>query len=44
MPRDNSCMYMGHVCFMSVVVTVWGSVNVYCVAAVVEDSGLALVC
>ena len=26
MPRDNRCMYMAHVCFMSVVVTVWWSV------------------
>ena len=38
MPRDNRCMYMAHVCFMSVVVTVWGGVcgNVCCVAAVVK--------
>ena len=44
MPRDNRCMYMAHVCFMSVVVTVWGSV-VYCVAAVVKNSVfLALEC
>ena len=27
MPRDNRCMYMAHVRFMSVVVTVWGSVG-----------------
>ena len=25
--RDNRCMYMAHVCFMCVVVTVWGSVG-----------------
>ena len=24
MTRDNKCMYMAHVCFMSVVVIVWG--------------------
>ena len=24
MPRDNRCMYMAHVCFMYVVVIVWG--------------------
>ena len=36
---DNKCMYMAHVCFMSVVVTVWGSAgNAYCVAAVVKHS------
>ena len=23
-PKDNRCMYMAHVCFMSVLVTVWG--------------------
>ena len=27
MPRDNRCMYMAHVCFMSVVVTVRRSVG-----------------
>ena len=27
MPRDNRCVYMAHACFMSVVVTVWGSVR-----------------
>ena len=31
MPRDNRCMYMAHVCFMSVVVTVWGSVGMFVV-------------
>ena len=31
MPRDNRCMYMAHVCFMSVVVTVWGSVGIFVV-------------
>ena len=31
MPRDNRCMYMVHVCFMSVVVTVWGSVGMFVV-------------
>ena len=36
MPRDNRCMCMAHVCFMSVVVPVWGSVC--CVAAVVKNS------
>ena len=25
--RDNRCMYMAHVCFLSVVVTVWGFVG-----------------
>ena len=25
MPRDNRCVYMAHVCFMSVVATVRGS-------------------
>ena len=34
MPRDNRCMYMAHVCFMSVVVTAWGSVGMF-----VENSG-----
>ena len=29
MPRDNRCMYMAHVCFMSVVVTVLGSVGMF---------------
>ena len=24
MARENRCMYMAHVCFMSVIVTVWG--------------------
>ena len=40
MPRDNRCMYMAHVCFMSVVVIVWREVcgDVCCVAAVVKDS------
>ena len=28
---DNICMYMAHVCFMSVVVTVWGSVGMFVV-------------
>ena len=31
MPRDNSCMYMAHVCFNAVVVTVWGSVEMFVV-------------
>ena len=31
LPRDNRCMYMVHVCFMSVVVTVWGSVGMFVV-------------
>ena len=45
MPRDNRCMYMTHVCFMSVVMTVCGSWSVRCVAAVVKDSVfLALEC
>ena len=39
MPRDNRCMYMAHVVFMSVVVTVWGVCgNVCCVAAIVKNS------
>ena len=29
--RDNRCMYMAHVCFMSGVVTVWGSVGMFVV-------------
>ena len=29
MPRDNRCMYMVHVCFMSVVMTVWGFVGMF---------------
>ena len=38
MYRDNICMYMTHVCFMYVVVTMWGYCgNVCCVLAVVED-------
>ena len=36
MPRDNTCMYMAHVCFMSVVVIVWGSVGVFVSAWSVE--------
>ena len=31
MPRDNRCMYMAHVCFMSVVVIGWGSVGIFVV-------------
>ena len=31
MPRDNRYMYMAHVYFMSVVVTVWGSVGMFVV-------------
>ena len=31
MPRDNRCMYMAHVCFMSVVETVCGSVGMFVV-------------
>ena len=38
MHRDNRCVYMVHVVFMSVVVTVWGSVGMFVVAAVVENS------
>ena len=29
--RDNRCMYMAHVCFMSVIVIVWGSVGMFVV-------------
>ena len=29
--RNNRCMYMVHVCFMSVVVTVWGYVGMFIV-------------
>ena len=36
MPRDNRCMYMAHVVFISVVVGVCG--NVCCGAAIVKDS------
>ena len=35
--RDNRYMQMAHVCFY-VVVIVWGSGNVCCVAAIVKDS------
>ena len=42
MSRDNQCMYMTHFCFMSAVVTVWGSVNVCCIAAIVKDSVFSL--
>ena len=42
MPRDNRCMYMAHVCLMSVVVTVSGSGDVCCVAAVVKNSVFSL--
>ena len=43
MPRDNRCMYMAHVAFMSVVVTVWGVCgNVCCVAAIVKNSFFSL--
>ena len=41
MIRDNRYMYMAHVCFVYVVVIVWGTricENVCCVAAVVKDS------
>ena len=31
MHRDDRCMYIAHVCFMSVVVTVWGSVGMFVV-------------
>ena len=31
MPRDNRCMYMRMFVFMSVVVTVWGSVGMFVV-------------
>ena len=44
MPRDNRCMYMAHVCFVSVAVTVGVCGNVCCVAAVVKNSVLALEC
>ena len=27
--EDNRCMYMAHVCFKSVVVTVWGSMGMF---------------
>ena len=44
MPRDNRDMYLVHVCFMSVVVTVGVCGNVCCVASIVKDSVLALEC
>ena len=31
MTRDNRYMYMAHVCFISVVVTVWGYVGMFVV-------------
>ena len=41
MPIDNSCMYMAHICFLSVIVIVCGVCgNVCCVAAVVIVSVL----
>ena len=43
MPRDNRCMYMKHVCFMSVV-TMGFCGNVCCVAAVVKYNVLGLEC
>ena len=42
MSRDKRCMYMAHCCFMSVVVSVWGSGNVCCVAAVVDFFSLGV--
>ena len=43
MPRDNRCMYMAHICFMSVVVTVCGSVGMFVGAAsVVKNSVIFL--
>ena len=39
MPRDNRCMYMAHLVFMSVVVTVWVSVGMF----VVEQPVLKIV-
>ena len=45
MSIDNICMYMGHVCFTSVVVTVWGFVGMLLCSGRVEDSVfLALEC
>ena len=31
MHRDNRCVYMAHVFYMSVVVTMWGSVGMFVV-------------
>ena len=39
MPRDNRCMYMGHVCFY-VYCSVGVCWNVCCVVAVVKDNVL----
>ena len=45
MHRDNKCMYMARVHFVSVIVIVRGVCeNVCCVAAGVKDSVLALAC
>ena len=39
MPRDNRCMYMGMLFYVSVVVKCGGLWNVCCVAAVVKNRG-----
>ena len=36
--RNNRCIYMAHICFMYVVVTVWGMWKCFCVADVVGFS------
>ena len=33
MPRDNRCMYMAHVCFMSVVVIMCGAVSAFIICS-----------
>ena len=42
MPRDNICVYMAHVYFMSVVVMCGVCRNICCVAGVVENSAVSL--
>ena len=42
LPRDNRCMYMAHVCFMSVVVIVWGLWECLLCSGRVKDSVLSL--
>ena len=39
MPKNNRCMHMAHVCFMSVVATVRGLWDVCCITAFVKNNG-----
>ena len=40
MPRDNRCVYMGHVCFYVCCSDCGGEWEACCVAAVVKDAGV----